>query len=326
MPRITVLMPVYNGMPYIPEAVDSVLSQSETDWQPIISDNGSKDGTRDYLRTLTDPRIRVHYQDTNLDIFGNLNFLLEQSRTDIAKILCADDVLLPGALARIAAFMEERPWCAVSRCLASGDLKKFGPGSRCELEGALPRHLTPAAAVLAFATFGNLVGNLSKAACRTGLVLRQGGFDQQFPYAGDYAGWLNVAAEHGLALQNEELVFERRHANQNSNLLNRKNELYRQVNTLIIQLSGMVQEQEARILRRHGTIHFFSPRLARAMRQVLAGRFRLATEAWTGLPLNISPILTVAAYPAVKFNLPMASKTTRLLYARICDLNGDNHD
>jgi len=66
MARITVLMPVYNGMPYIPQAVESVLSQSETDWELIISDNGSTDGTRDYLRTLTDPRIRVHYQDSNL--------------------------------------------------------------------------------------------------------------------------------------------------------------------------------------------------------------------------------------------------------------------
>ena len=78
MPRISVLMPVYNGMPYIPDAVESVLAQDEQDWELVISDNGSTDSTRDYLRSLQDPRIRVHLQQANLGIFGNLNFLLAQ--------------------------------------------------------------------------------------------------------------------------------------------------------------------------------------------------------------------------------------------------------
>ena len=80
MPRISVLMPVYKGIPYIPEAVESVLAQDEQDWELVISDNGSTDSTRDYLSTLQDPRIRVHLQQANLGIFGNLNFLLAQAQ------------------------------------------------------------------------------------------------------------------------------------------------------------------------------------------------------------------------------------------------------
>ena len=45
--RISVLIPVYNGISYIAQAVESVMAQECQDWELVISDNGSKDGTRD---------------------------------------------------------------------------------------------------------------------------------------------------------------------------------------------------------------------------------------------------------------------------------------
>jgi glycosyltransferase involved in cell wall biosynthesis len=322
MPRITVLMPVYNGMPYIPEAVETVLAQDEQDWELVISDNGSTDATRAYLSTLQDPRIRIHLQQDNLGIFGNLNFLLAQAQASIAKILCADDKLLPGALARIAAYMEERPWCAVSRCLALGNLAQYLPGQRAEHEGALPAHLRPAAATLAFATFGNVVGNLSKAACRPQQVLALGGFDQNFPYAGDYEGWMRVANHHGIALQNEELIHERHHAAQNSNLLNRNNELFPQLTKLIEMMATKVPTSDLAQLKHHWTIHFLAQRLPKLARQALAGEYRLARSGLSNLPMGISPLAVMAAYPVLKFNLPPARATTRKLFARILEING----
>jgi glycosyltransferase involved in cell wall biosynthesis len=320
MPRITVLMPVYNGMPYIPEAVESVLSQSLADWELVISDNGSTDATRDYLDTLSDPRIRVFKQDSNLGIFGNLNFLLGKASSPIAKILCSDDALLEGGLERIARFMEERPACAVSRCWAAGNSEYFASG-RAGDEGALPPHLSPPAAALAFATFGNLVGNLSKAACRPKLVLEAGGFDQQYPYAGDYEGWMRIARRHGIDLQNEELVFERQHEQQNSNLLNRKNELFPQINALLTMMSTHVAERDRRTLKRHWTVHFLSRRVPRFMQQLKAGHYEVAFRAWKDLPLGISPAACILAYPLVKLDLGIAHRTTRALCDRIVAVN-----
>jgi glycosyltransferase involved in cell wall biosynthesis len=324
MPRLSILMPVYNGMPYVREAVESVFAQACQDWELIISDDGSRDETRDYLATIDSPRVQVHYQKRNLGIFGNLNFLLAQARAPIAKILCQDDRLLPGALARVADFMEARPHCAVSRCWAQGDSADFMKGGRLEWEGALPVHLEPAASKLAFATFGNLVGNLCKASCRPRLVLQAGGFDQSYPYAGDYECWARVAAVHGLDLLNEELVFERRHANQNSKLLNRKNELFPQINALIQKFAGEVNPVDLPVLRRHWAIHFLAQRLPRSVRQLMAGKYRLAVSVWEGLPLRISPLACMAAYPLQKFNLRLAHVTTRRLYHRILALNSQS--
>ncbi|MGQ0700528.1 MAG: glycosyltransferase family 2 protein [Panacagrimonas sp.] len=324
VPRISVLMPVYNGMPHIREAIASVLAQDVQDWELVISDDGSKDGTRTYLESCQDPRIRVHNQAKNLGIFGNLNFLLEQARAPIAKILCQDDALLTGALERVARFMEERPGCAVSRCFASGDNQRFSPGGQHELEGALPIRLEPAASVLAFATFGNLVGNLCKAACRPGLVLEAGGFDQKYPYAGDYEGWARVARKFGLDLQNEELVFERRHELQNSNLLNLKNELYPQLNDLLARFVAEVRGEDLRVLKRHWTIHFFPQRMSRLVRKLAAGEIKQARLCLQNLPLGISVPSVFAAYPIWKFNLAPARATNRLLFARILELNGES--
>ena len=315
--RISVLIPVYNGIPYIAEAIGSVMDQECQDWELVISDNGSKDGTRDYLRTLSDPRIRVYEQPVNLGIMGNLNFLLAQAHAPIAKILGHDDALLNGSLERIARFMEERPDCAVSRCWALGDEPRYSKGGRLEWEGLLPTRLEPAASVLAFATFGNMVGNICRAACRPGMVLQAGGFDQKYPSAGDYEAWQRVAGIHGICLQNEELVFERIHELQDSNLLTQRNEIDRQINSILEILAGEVDPSLLHVLRRHWTIHVFSHRFSRFARQVVAGRFSLAASVWKNLPLGASALSSIAAYPVAKLKLAQANKTTNYLLEQI---------
>src|SRR5438034_4532366 len=59
MTRISVLMPVYNGLPYLRQAVESVRGQTCRDWQLVVVDDGSGDGSADYLAGLRDERIVV---------------------------------------------------------------------------------------------------------------------------------------------------------------------------------------------------------------------------------------------------------------------------
>ncbi|CAN5224173.1 hypothetical protein BH10PLA2_BH10PLA2_23980 [soil metagenome] len=59
IPRISVLVPVYNGMPYLPETIDSLLQQTFDDFEIIVLDDGSTDAGAEYLAKLNDPRLRV---------------------------------------------------------------------------------------------------------------------------------------------------------------------------------------------------------------------------------------------------------------------------
>lgn len=96
--RISVTIPVYNGMPYIQAAVDSVLRQLETGDELVIVDNASSDGTTEYLRSLTNPRVRLVVRAETQDVASNWTQAVLETRGEFVKLMCADDLLLPGAI------------------------------------------------------------------------------------------------------------------------------------------------------------------------------------------------------------------------------------
>ena len=70
---LSVLMPVYNGMPYLPQAVASVLSQNHPDFELLVLDDASQDGSRKFLQDLRDPRVRTIQNEKNQGLFKSLN-------------------------------------------------------------------------------------------------------------------------------------------------------------------------------------------------------------------------------------------------------------
>jgi glycosyltransferase involved in cell wall biosynthesis len=101
-------MAVYNGMPYLTEAIDSVLNQTLKDWELLIIDDGSKDDSPAYLDSLTDPRIRVVHQ-ANRGLAGALNRGLELCETEYLGRLDADDVALPTRFEKQLKFLQSHP-------------------------------------------------------------------------------------------------------------------------------------------------------------------------------------------------------------------------
>lgn len=97
MPEVTVIMSVYNGMPYLTEAVDSILNQTLKDFKFLIIDDGSTDGTEDYLNRLTDQRIQIVYRP-HLGRSAARSFGLAMCGSEFTAIMDADDVALPGRL------------------------------------------------------------------------------------------------------------------------------------------------------------------------------------------------------------------------------------
>lgn len=107
-PKVSVLMTVYNGMPYLPAAVDSVLRQSFQDFEFIIVNDGSTDGTAEYLASLADPRIRIIEQENGGTAKAANNGLQHCGGEYIAR-MDADDVSLPHRLETQVAFLDAHP-------------------------------------------------------------------------------------------------------------------------------------------------------------------------------------------------------------------------
>lgn len=67
-PKVTVLMPVYNGERYLHEAIDSIFAQTFTDFEFLIIDDASTDSTPEIPRSYNDPRIRIVTNEENLGL------------------------------------------------------------------------------------------------------------------------------------------------------------------------------------------------------------------------------------------------------------------
>jgi glycosyltransferase involved in cell wall biosynthesis len=97
IPEVTVLMPVHNGIPFLYEAVESILRQSLGDFTFLIIDDGSNDGGQDYLDQLSDPRVRVVHQ-SNRGCGGARNVGLAMCDSEFVAVMDSDDVAVPCRL------------------------------------------------------------------------------------------------------------------------------------------------------------------------------------------------------------------------------------
>ena len=94
VPRLSIGLPVYNGENYLAESLDALLGQSYEDFELIISDNASTDGTADICRRYgkQDSRIRYIRQPRNIGLAPNHNVVLDQARGELFKWASHDDL------------------------------------------------------------------------------------------------------------------------------------------------------------------------------------------------------------------------------------------
>jgi glycosyltransferase involved in cell wall biosynthesis len=111
VPRLSVGLPVYNGERYLAETLDSLLDQSFTDFELIISDNASTDGTEEICRRYAakDPRIRYARQPHNIGANPNHNFVVREARGEYFKWAAHDDLYGRDLLVRCVATLDEHP-------------------------------------------------------------------------------------------------------------------------------------------------------------------------------------------------------------------------
>lgn len=107
-PQISFGLPVFNGEKYLNEAIESILSQTFTDFELIISDNASTDRTGEICKEYAsrDSRIRYHRNETNIGGARNQNLTIELGRGEYFHIGAHDDLLAPDLLARCVEVLE----------------------------------------------------------------------------------------------------------------------------------------------------------------------------------------------------------------------------
>jgi glycosyltransferase involved in cell wall biosynthesis len=108
-PLVSIGLPVRNGERSLPKAVESVLGQTYSDLELVISDNASDDGTEQICRQFAraDHRVRYHRQPQNIGLVENFNTVLRVARGDLFKWVGDDDWLTPAYVTRCVEVLEE---------------------------------------------------------------------------------------------------------------------------------------------------------------------------------------------------------------------------
>jgi glycosyltransferase involved in cell wall biosynthesis len=108
-PKVTVLMPVFNGQAYLRQAIQSVLDQTFSDFEFLIVDDGSTDDSVRIINSFSDVRIRLVRNERNIRIVQTLNRGLSLAQGDYIARMDCDDLSLPKRLATQVAFMDTHP-------------------------------------------------------------------------------------------------------------------------------------------------------------------------------------------------------------------------
>ncbi|HZP61051.1 MAG TPA: glycosyltransferase [Opitutaceae bacterium] len=215
-PKISVLIPNYNCARFLPEAIDSVLMQDEGDYELIISDDRSHDGSADLLRRYDgrDPRLRLFFQSSNLGMVAHWNWCLEQARGEYVKFVFADDLLASGGtLGQMAARLRADPGIAlVATARVVLDPSSRPVGTWSELSAG--RHRGPELVARCLCADRSLVGEPSAVMFRRSAARR--GFDPGWRQLMDLEMWFHLLSAGDLEYVAEPLCAFRLHPGQQS--------------------------------------------------------------------------------------------------------------
>jgi glycosyltransferase involved in cell wall biosynthesis len=186
-PRVTVLLAVHNGEPYVRDAVASMLEQTYRDFEFVIVDDASTDGTVATIESFGDDRIRLLRNAHNLGQVPSLNRGLQEARGDIIARIDADDVSHPQRLAKQVAVLDANPSVAlVGSWMTLVD-------ERGRKVGALRRSLRGYADFIYHTLIMRVYVAHPAALYRRAPVLEVGGYDERTGPAEDKDLWRKLA-------------------------------------------------------------------------------------------------------------------------------------
>ncbi|MFC2140246.1 glycosyltransferase family 2 protein [Candidatus Auribacterota bacterium] len=203
MPKLTVLMSVYNGDKYLSLAIESILQQTFKNFEFLIINDASTDKTREIILSYKDPRIRLLENLKNIGLTASLNKGLKIALGEYIARQDADDISLPKRLEKELRVAESRPEVAV----ICSDSKHFVTKTNIDLtkkekdgqkESLRKIYLNDLAE-------GNLFFHGS-VLFKKDLILELGGYDENFKKSQDYELWLRISRK-SLILKIEKILY-----------------------------------------------------------------------------------------------------------------------
>lgn len=192
-PSVSVIIPCYNYGRYLPQCVDSVLSQEGVSAEVIIIDDASTDGSDAIVRQLAaaDARVTAICHTANMGHIATYNEGIAQVSGDYTTLLSADDLLTPGCLARAAALMETYPAVGLVYGFPVDFTDSHRPTARTSVRSWI---IWPGHDWLAYrCRVGRNIIRSPEVVLRTSVLHQIGGYKTHLPHAADFELWMRTA-------------------------------------------------------------------------------------------------------------------------------------
>ncbi|WP_204106044.1 MULTISPECIES: glycosyltransferase [Spirulina sp. CCY15215] len=201
MPKISIIIPVYNGEKTIRETIDSVFAQTFQDWELIISNDGSSDRTLEIVTAISDPRIRI-ISDVNAGLSESRNRGIKMAIGAYISFLDADDLWSPDKLEAQLQALENNPEAAVAYSWTDY-IDDRGNWVRSGL------HLSPQGNVLSELFLHNFLENGSNLLVRREAIDRIGYFETSLTSVQDWDFYLRLADRYHFVPVSRSQIFYR---------------------------------------------------------------------------------------------------------------------
>ena len=200
MPKLSVIIPTYNRLPMLKEAVDSVLTQDFEDMELIIVDDGSTDGTAEEIKRYGG-RVKFIQHSENKGVSTARNRGVLQARGKLIAFLDSDDLWVKGKLKIQAAFLDDNPHYSICYTdeiwIRKG--KRVNPMHKhAKYSGWIFEKCLPLCTI-----------SPSSVMMRKTLFSKVGLFDEALPVCEDYDLWLRVSARFPIFFINQKLIIKR---------------------------------------------------------------------------------------------------------------------
>ncbi|RMF62359.1 MAG: glycosyltransferase [Cyanobacteria bacterium J069] len=204
MPKVSVIIPAYNALRYLPETIDSLLGQTFRDFEVIIINDGSTDDIEGWFQSVKDPRLKLISQ-VNQGQSKARNVGLENAQGELIAFLDADDLWEPSKLEKQISLLMANPQAGVVYTWVAGiDSEGILRGRiiKNDAEGNVWKDLTQ----------HNILECGSTPLIRRTCFEQVGGFDERLPPCEDLDLWLRIACHYDFLVVKEPLVYYRQHA------------------------------------------------------------------------------------------------------------------
>ncbi len=205
MPKVSVVIPAYNAMLYLPNTLKSVLHQTFTNFEVLIIDDGSSDQIVNWASLQTDPRVKLISQ-ANQGVSAARNTGIAHAQGEYVAFVDADDLWEPTKLEKQVRCLEENPvvglvytWTVLIDELG----KPIGRVIASHAQGDVWQQLIE----------DDMISTGSSTMVRRSCFDTVGMFDTSLAFAEDWDMWLRIAAHYSVAVVKEPLTLYRQHAN-----------------------------------------------------------------------------------------------------------------